>query len=61
MDIGAIGWWGYDNQGDLAILSALERGLAPHCVVPIAIGLPVHADALYRLNRLDYVILGGGT
>lgn len=43
------------------MLSALERGLAPHCVVPIAIGLPVHADALYRLNRLDYVILGGGT
>ena len=61
MDIGAIGWWDHDNQGDLAMLSALRQGLAPHHVVPIATGFPAHPDTVYRLNRLDYVILGGGT
>jgi len=61
MNIGAIGWWSYDNQGDLAMLAALRQGLAPHHVVPIDIGFPAHPDTLYRLNRLDYVILGGGT
>lgn len=61
MDIGAIGWWNYDNQGDLAMLAALRQGLAPHRVVPIDIGFPAHPDTIYRLNRLDYVILGGGT
>ncbi len=61
MDIGAIGWWSFDNQGDLAMLDALRQGLAPHHVVPIDIGFPAQEDTLYRLNRLDYVILGGGT
>ena len=61
MDVGAIGWWNYDNQGDLAMLTALRQGLAPHRVVPVDIGFPAHQDAIYRLNRLDYVILGGGT
>jgi polysaccharide pyruvyl transferase WcaK-like protein len=61
MNIGAIGWWNYDNQGDLAMLSALCQGLAPHRVVPIDIGFPAHRDAISRLNGLDYVILGGGT
>jgi hypothetical protein len=35
MEIGAIGWWSYDNQGDLAMLAALRAGLAPHHVVPL--------------------------
>ena len=61
MEIGVIGWWGYDNQGDLAMLAALRQGLAPHHVVPIDTGFPAHPDTIYRLNRLDYVILGGGT
>lgn len=61
MQIGVIGWWSYDNQGDLAMLSALRAGLAPHRVVPLDVGFAAHPDALYRLNRLDYVILGGGT
>jgi polysaccharide pyruvyl transferase WcaK-like protein len=61
MQIGVIGWWGYDNQGDLAMLAALRKGLAPHHVVPIDTGFPAHPDTIYRLNRLDYVILGGGT
>ena len=61
MHIGAIGWWNYDNQGDLAMLAALRQGLAPHQVVPIDIGFPANEDTIYRLNRLDYVILGGGT
>jgi len=61
MNIGAIGWWNYDNQGDLAMLAALRQALAPHRVVPIDTGFPAHPDTIYRLNRLDYVILGGGT
>jgi hypothetical protein len=61
MSIGAIGWWNYDNQGDLAMLSALRQGLAPHRVVAIDTGFPAHADTISRLNRLDYVLLGGGT
>ncbi len=61
MNIGAIGWWSYDNQGDLAMLAALRQGLASHHIVPIDTGFPAHPDTIYRLNRLDYVILGGGT
>lgn len=61
MNIGAIGWWNYDNQGDLAMLASLRQGLAPHHVVPIDTGFQAHPDTIYRLNRLDYVILGGGT
>lgn len=61
MEIGVIGWWSYDNQGDLAMLAAWREGLAPHHIVPIDIGFPGHPDAVYRLNRFDYLILGGGT
>lgn len=61
MDIGVIGWWSYDNQGDLAMLAALRQGLAPHRVVAIDTGFPANRDTIYRLNRLDYVLLGGGT
>ncbi|MBN1875877.1 MAG: polysaccharide pyruvyl transferase family protein [Anaerolineae bacterium] len=61
MHIGAIGWWNYDNQGDLAMLATLRQGLAPHHIVPIDTGFLAHPDTIYRLNRLDYVILGGGT
>lgn len=61
MNIGAIGWWNYDNQGDLAMLSALRQGLTPHHVVAIDAGFPANPDTISRLNRLDFVILGGGT
>jgi|GEM_PF-902840 len=61
MDIGVIGWWHYDNQGDLAMLDSLTRALAPHRIVPIDTHFPLNEAELQRLNRLDYVILGGGT
>ena len=61
MDIGVIGWWSYDNQGDRAMLTALKKGLSPHHVIPLDVGFTAQTDTLYRLNRLDYVILGGGT
>ena len=61
MNIGAIGWWSYQNQGDLAMLAALRQGLAPQKLVPIDTGFPAHPDAIARLNRLDYLLLGGGT
>lgn len=61
MQVGVIGWWNYDNQGDLAMLASLRKGLAPHRVIALDVGFPAWPDTLYRLNRLDYVILGGGT
>lgn len=61
LKIGAIGWWNYDNEGDRAMLAALRQGLAPHHVVAIDIGFPANPDTVYRLNRLDYILLGGGT
>jgi len=61
MNIGVIGWWNYDNQGDLAMLAALRQGLAPHHVVAIDTGFPANPDTIGRLNWLDFVILGGGT
>jgi hypothetical protein len=61
MQVGVIGWWSYDNQGDLAMLASLHAGLSPHHVVPIDTGFPAYPDIIYRLNRLDYIILGGGT
>ena len=61
MKIGVIGWWHYDNQGDLAMLAALRQALAPHQLVPIDIGFPPGPDSITRLNRLDFLLLGGGT
>jgi hypothetical protein len=61
MQIGVIGWWGYDNQGDLAMLAALEHGFAPHRIVPIDIGFSSNPDAIDRLNGFDYLVIGGGT
>ncbi|MEA3335279.1 MAG: polysaccharide pyruvyl transferase family protein [Chloroflexota bacterium] len=61
MDIGAIGWWHHDNHGDWAMLNALTHAMKPHRIVPIDTGFEVNEDTLYRLNRLDFLILGGGT
>jgi len=60
VDIGIIGWWHQDNQGDLAILEGMARALAPHRVVPIDISFHINEDVLKRLNLLDFLILGGG-
>ena len=61
MDIGVIGWWHNDNQGDLAMLAALTHALGMHQIVPIDVGFDINADILYRLNRLDFLLFGGGT
>jgi polysaccharide pyruvyl transferase WcaK-like protein/glycosyltransferase involved in cell wall biosynthesis len=60
-DIGVIGWWHQDNQGDSAMLESLAMALAPHRVVPIDTVFEVNGDVLQRLNLLDFLILGGGT
>ncbi|MCD4737785.1 MAG: polysaccharide pyruvyl transferase family protein, partial [Anaerolineae bacterium] len=61
MNIGVIGWWHQDNQGDSAILASLRQALAPpHQLVPIDTAFDITPDELYRLNRLDFLILGGG-
>jgi hypothetical protein len=61
MRIGALGWWNHDNQGDAAMLAALRLGFAPHHIVPIEVGFPANRDVLHRFNRLDFLLLGGGT
>jgi polysaccharide pyruvyl transferase WcaK-like protein/glycosyltransferase involved in cell wall biosynthesis len=61
LEIGAIGWWYYDNQGDLAMLDALCQALYPHHIIPINTDLAFTEDTLTRLNRLDFLLLGGGT
>jgi polysaccharide pyruvyl transferase WcaK-like protein len=60
LNIGVIGWWRHDNQGDFTILDNMTRGLAPHRVVPIDLPFFVNDDTLRRLNLLDFLILGGG-
>lgn len=60
MDIGILGWWRYDNQGDFRILDNLMRALAPHRVVPIELPFLYNEDVLQRLNLLDFLIVGGG-
>jgi polysaccharide pyruvyl transferase WcaK-like protein len=60
VDIGVIGWWHQDNQGDFAILDCLTRALMPHRLVPIDIIFPPNRYCLQRLNLMDYLVLGGG-
>ena len=60
MKIGVIGWWHYDNQGDLKILDNMTQALVPHRVVPIDLPFSLNEDSLHRLNLLDFLILGGG-
>jgi polysaccharide pyruvyl transferase WcaK-like protein len=61
MNIGVIGWWHHDNQGDLAMLHALTSALEAYHIVPIDVGFAVNGETLRRLNRLDFLMLGGGT
>jgi hypothetical protein len=61
MNIGAIGWWHHDNQGDLAMLATLRHQLAQHKIIPLDTDLAYNQDTLARLNRLDFLLLGGGT
>lgn len=61
MNIGAIGWWHYDNQGDLAMLNALRQSFAPHRIIALDTDLEYNEDTLLRLNCLDFLLLGGGT
>ncbi len=61
MNIGAIGWWYYDNQGDLAMLNSLQQALSPHRIVSLNTDLIPNEDTLARLNELDFLLLGGGT
>ena len=60
MNIGVIGWWHYDNQGDFRILECLTEALAPHRVTPIDTSFEINSGVLDRLNALDFIILGGG-
>jgi polysaccharide pyruvyl transferase WcaK-like protein len=60
VNIGIIGWWRHDNQGDFRILENMTRALAPHRVVPIDLPFTFNEDTLRRLNLLDFLILGGG-
>jgi polysaccharide pyruvyl transferase WcaK-like protein len=61
VNVGAIGWWHHDNRGDLAMLASLRHSLAPHRVIPLDTDLEANDDTIARLNRLDFLLLGGGT
>lgn len=60
MNIGVIGWWHYGNEGDFRILESLYQALLPHTLVPIDAPFRLTADVIHRLNRLDFVLIGGG-
>jgi polysaccharide pyruvyl transferase WcaK-like protein len=60
MNIGVIGWWNNGNQGDFAILDNVMQVLAPQHVVPIDVPFLITPDEIARLNRLDFLIFGGG-
>ena len=60
MNIGVLGWWHNDNEGDLCILENMKRAVSPHRVVPIDLPFVLTDASLKRLNLLDYLILGGG-
>ena len=60
MNIGILGWWHNDNQGDTRILENTTRALAPSRIVPIDLPFPMTEDSLRRLNLLDFLVLGGG-
>lgn len=59
--IGLAGWWGGSNEGDLYILKTLERafGKAFNLVI---IDIPFRGDpqTIDYLNKLDFLIIGGG-
>jgi hypothetical protein len=44
VNIGIIGWWRHDNQGDFRILENVTRALAPHRVVPIDLPFTFNED-----------------
>jgi polysaccharide pyruvyl transferase WcaK-like protein len=60
VNVGVLGWWRCDNQGDIKILESMTRALAPHRLVPIDLPFVFNEDWLQRLNLLDFLILGGG-
>ncbi len=60
INIGVLGWWHHNNQGDVRILQNMTRALAPLRVVPIDLPFPFSEGWLQRLNLLDFLIVGGG-
>lgn len=60
MNIGLMGYYGFGNAGDEAILEALTSFLAPHHVVAFPSGFIPNVETISRLNLYDFLILGGG-
>jgi polysaccharide pyruvyl transferase WcaK-like protein len=59
--IGLIGWWGGMNEGDRFILETLERAFGKNFITcPIETPFEINQKTVEQLNRLDFIVVGGG-
>jgi len=59
--IGLIGWWGGKNEGDRYILETLEKAFGDSFLLyPIEIPFDPKWTTRFQLNRLDFLVVGGG-
>ena len=55
-----MGYYGFGNAGDEAILTTLKSFLASHRVIAFSSGFLPTMETICRLNTFDFLILGGG-
>lgn len=59
--IGLVGWWGGKNEGDIFILEALKQSFGKEFIIkPVETPFEIKWTTKLMLNRLDFLIIGGG-